>query len=281
MTDKIRNILIYLPVLLAILAIISCGSEKAIKKGDQFAAVNEYYEAAKQYKKAYRQIAPKEKAKRAVVAWKLGECYRKSNSAVPAVGAYMNAVRYKYPDSLALRYLADAQLQKGDYKAAIKSYEAYLELNGNDRLAQVGLQAARQSLDWKKTPTRYIVKRSKELNGQRSDYCPMYVGKDTTMIVTTSTRKEAKGEDLSGITGQKFADIFLTRRDDKGKWQRTEIIESEINSDHEDGACAFSPDGRTMYFTRCATDNQSPRYAEIYSSTRSDASWNGAKKVEI
>ena len=281
MTDKTRNILIYLPILLAMLAIISCGSEKAIKKGDQFAAVNEYYEAAKQYKKAYRQIAPKDKTKRAVVAWKLGECYRKSNSAVPAVGAYMNAVRYKYPDSLALRYLADAQLQKGDYKAAIKSYEAYLELNSNDKLAQVGLQAAQQSLDWKKNPTRYIVKRSKELNGQRSDYCPMYVGKDTTMIVTTSTRKEAKGEDLSGITGQKFADIFLTRRDDKGKWQRTEVIESEINSDYEDGACAFSPDGRTMYFTRCTTDNQSPRYAEIYSSTRSDASWSGAKKVEI
>lgn len=267
--------------LIAILAILSCGSEKAIKKGDQYAAVNEYYEAARQYKKAYRKIPAKEKKKRAVVAWKLGECYRKSNNAVRAVGAYMNAVRYKYPDSLALRYLADAQLEKGDYKDAVKSYEEYLKLNSNDNLAIVGLQAAKQSLEWKKNPNRYIVKRAKELNGQRSDYCPMYVGDDTTMIVTTSTRKEAKGDDLSGITGQKSADIFLTRRDEKGKWQKTEIIESEINSDFEDGACAFTPDGKTMYFTRCVTDNQHPRYAAIYSSTRSDASWSGVKKVEI
>ena len=281
MTDKMIKILTYITALLAFVAVISCGSEKAIKKGDQYAAINEYHEAAREYKKAYRKIPPKEKKRRAEVAWKLGECYRKSNNAVRAVGAYMNAVRYKYPDSLALRHLADAQLEKGDYKAAQKSYEAFLELNKDDRLAQVGLQAAKQSLEWKKKPTRYIVKRAKELNGQRSDYCPMYVGKDTTMIVITSTRKDAKGDDLSGVTGQKFADIFLTRRDDKGKWQKTEIIESDINSNHEDGACAFTPDGRTMYFTRCVTDNQYPRFAEIYSSTRSDASWSGVKKVEI
>lgn len=276
-----RRIVKYILAIAVVALTISCGSEKAIRKGDQYAALNEYYEAAKQYKKAYRKISPKDKSKRAVVAWKLGECYRKNNNAVRAVGAYTNAVRYNYPDSLAIRHLADAQLEKGDYKAAVKSYEAYLELNANDRLAKVGYQAAKQSLDWKKNPTRYIVKKAKELNGQRSDYCPMYVGDDTTMIVTTSTRKEAKGEDLSGITGQKNADIFLTRRDEKGKWQKTEVIDSEINSEYEDGSCAFTPDGKTMYFTRCLTDNQAPRYAAIYSSTRSDASWSGVTKLDI
>lgn len=282
MTDIVKYKYIQLCVALTVaLFTLSCGSEKAIRKGDQFAAVNEYYEAAEQYKKAYRKIPAREKEKRAVVAWKMGECYRKSNNAVRAVGAYMNAARYKYPDSLLLRHLADAQLRKGDYKAAAKNYEDYLQKSSDDRLAQVGLQSALQSQQWKETPGRYIVKRSKELNGQRSDYCPAYVGEDTTMIVTTSTRKEAKGEGTSSITGQKCADIFLTKRDEKGKWQKTEIIESEINSEYEDGACAFSPDGKTMYFTRCVSDNQSPRYAAIYSSTRSDASWGGAKKVEI
>lgn len=276
-----KKVLLYSIASLILIAITSCGSERAIRKGDQYAAINEYYEAARQYRKAYRKISPKEKSRRAEVAWKMGECYRKSNNAVRAVGAYGNAVRYKYPDSLALRHLADAQLEKGDYKDAKNSYEAFLQLNPEDRLAQVGLQAAIQSLEWKKNPNRYIVKRSKELNGQRSDYCPMYVGDDTTMIVTTSTRKEAKGDDISGITGQKKADIFLTRRDDKGKWQKTEVIESEINSEYEDGACAFTPDGKTMYFTRCVTDEQYPRYASIYRSNRSDAAWSGVQKVEI
>lgn len=268
-------------ITLCVLITASCGSEKAIRQGDQYAAIMEYHEAAKEYKKAYRKISAKEREKRAEVAWKMGECYRKSYNAVSAVGAYQNAVRYGYPDSTALRYLADAQLVKGDYKASQKSYEAFLELAPDDRMAMIGLESAKQSAEWKKNPTRYIVKKSKELNGHRSDYCPAYVGEDTTMIVTTSTRKDATGSDLSCITGQKSADIFLTKRDEKGKWQKTEKIESDINGEFEDGACAFTPDGKVMYFTRCAIDEQYPRFASIFKSGRSDASWTKPEEVII
>lgn len=259
----------------------SCSTDKAIRKGDQFYAICEYVEAAKQYKKAYRKTAAKEKKRRGVIAWKLGECYRKTNNAARAMGSYKNAIRYNYPDSLAHRHLADALLIAGDYKGAQASYETYLALVPDDVLARVGLETARQSADWKKNPTRYIVKKANELNGQRSDYCPMYVGSDTTMIITTSTRKEANGTDISGVTGQKCADMFLTKRNDKGKWQKTELIQGDVNSGYEDGACAFTPDGKMMYFTRCATDDQFPRYAEIYRSPRTDATWGKPEPVKI
>lgn len=276
-----RNIYyIFITLLLSIVAV-ACSSEKAIRKGDKFAAIMEYHEAAKEYKKAYRQISPKERPKRAEVAWKMGECYRKGNSAVFAAAAYQNAVRYGYPDSTALLYLADALLEKGDYKASEKNYRAFLEKAQDNRMAQIGLQSAMQSAEWKKNPNRYIVKKSKELNGQRSDYCPAYVGEDTTMIVTTTTRKEATGDELSGITGQKHADIFMTKLDEKGKWQKSEKIESDVNSEFEDGACAFTPDGKVMYFTRCVTDPHYPRYAAIYKSSRSDASWGKPEQVVI
>lgn len=275
-----RNIIYISALLLAILTA-ACSSERGIRKGDRYAAVMEYHEAAKEYKKAYRKIASKERKKRAEVAWKMGECYRKTNSPVLATGAYSNAVRYGYPDSTALLYLANAQLGKGEFKAAQKSYESYLEKDPGNRMAQIGLKSAQQSAEWKKNPTRYIVKKAKELNGQRSDYCPAYVGEDTTMIVTTSTRKDATGSDLSGITGQKHADIFLTKKDEKGKWQKTEKIESDVNSEFEDGACAFTPDGKVMYFTRCVTDDHYPRFAAIYKSNRSDASWSKPEPVRI
>ena len=116
-------------IILALLAVVltmACSSEKGIRKGDQLVAIMEYSEAAKEYKKAYRKISAKERKKRAEIAWKMGECYRKSNSATFAVGAYQNAVRYGYPDSIALFHLAGAQLEQGDYKAAQKSYESFL-----------------------------------------------------------------------------------------------------------------------------------------------------------
>ena len=259
----------------------SCSTDKAIRKGDQFYAINEYIEAAKEYKKAYRKTSAKEKPKRGVIAWKMAECYRKTNNAARAMGSYKNAIRYNYPDSLAHRHLADALLVTGNYKEAIKSYETFLAIDSEDRLAQVGLQTARQSADWKKNPTKYIVKRADELNGMRSDFCPMYVGSDTTMIVTTSTRKEATGTDISGVTGQKCADLFLTKRNDKGKWQKVELIQGETNSAYEDGACAFTPDGKMMYFTRCVTDDQFPRFAAIYRSPRKDATWGKPEPVKI
>ena len=246
----------YIQALLMAILITACSSERSIRKGDSYAAVMEYHEAAKEYRKAYRKIATKERKKRAEVAWKMGECYRKTNSPVLATGAYSNAVRYGYPDSTALLYLANAQLGKGDFKAAQKSYESYLEKDAGNRMAQIGLKSAQQSADWKKNPTRYIVKKAKELNGQRSDYCPAYVGEDTTMVITTSTRKEATGSDLSGITGQKHADLFITKKDEKGKWQKTEKIESDVNSEFE-VLCSFldklpgvlKPGGRVAVLT--------------------------------
>ena len=108
----------------------ACNSEKAIRKGDQYAAIMEYHEAAKEYRKAYRKILPREKAKRAEVAWKMAECYRKGNNPARAAGAYQNAVRYGFPDSTALLYLAGAQLENGEYKASQKSYEQFLEIAG-------------------------------------------------------------------------------------------------------------------------------------------------------
>ena len=70
-------------------------------------------------------------------------------------------------------------------------------------------------------------------------------------------------------------------KDDKGKWVKPEAIDSELNSDEDEGACAFTPDGKTMYLTICKTDPQYPRYAQIATSQRSDASWGKATVQEI
>ena len=173
------------------------------------------------------------------------------------------------------------QRMTGDYKGAIKNYQLYLEQHPSDEAATNGLKASEDAIIWKKTPNRYIVKKFALFNSRRAEYSPMYAGEDTEQLFFTSTREGVKGEDLSGITGMKSPDIFVVRKDDKGKWQKPEPIESEVNSEFEDGACAFTPDGKTMYFTRCQMDGDYPRYAEIFKSARSDAAWSTPQKCEI
>ena len=258
-----------------------CSAESNVKKGDKFYAIGEYFEAAAEYRKAYMRTKPKERAKRGERAYKAADCYRRINYTSRAIGSYQNAARYNYPDSIVYFYLAEMQRKNGDYKKALQNYEIYLQYKPDDVLARHGLQGCTMAPIWKQKPTLYSIKKEPLLNARRSDYCPMLTGDDMDMLYLTSTRPQATGNELSGITGIKSGDIFISRKDDKGKWQSPEQVESEINSEYDEGACAFSPDGKTMYFTRCTHDPEYPRYAQIYTSERTDASWGAPKLLEI
>lgn len=258
-----------------------CNAESNVKKGDKFYAIGEYFEAGAEYRKAYMRTKPKEREKRGERAYKAADCYRRINYTARAMGSYQNAARYNYKDSIVFFYLAEMQRKNGDYKKAAQNYDIYLQYKPDDTLAVNGKLACAMAPIWKDHPNRYIVKRAGIFNGRRSDYCPMLGGDDMEQLYLTSTRPQATGDDLSGITGIKAGDIFLSEKDENGNWLQPELIESEINSEYDEGACAFSPDGKTMYFTRCTYDPEYPRYAQIYTSERSDAAWSTPQLLEI
>ncbi len=186
-------------------------------------------------------------------------------------------------------HLARLQQRNGDYKNAIQNYEAYLEAArhmpsrsaADDTLAMNGLEGSRQAILMKQRPTLHTVKKEQFLNGRRADFSPALFGDDWDQLYWTSTSPKATGDDLSGITGTKYADVFWSKKDDKGKWAAPEPVEGELNSELEEGVCCFSPDGKTMYLTRCTTDPDYPRYAKLFTATRSDASWSKPQEVKI
>ncbi|MBO7591575.1 MAG: OmpA family protein [Prevotella sp.] len=277
-------------IIVTTMLLTGCGAEQAIKKGDRFNGLGEYYDAATQYKKAYSQTPAKERTQRGQVALKMAECYRHINYTQKAIAAYNNAIRYKQTDSLTYLHLAQQLMKNGNYKEAEKTFQTFLDSMRNDgstesrnyeQLAKTGLLSAQQAPTWKKEGSAYTVKREHLFDSRRADYSPMLAGEENNQLFFTSTRNQAKGDELSGITGTKNADIFLSQKDDKGKWQRPEAIDSELNSDDDEGACSFSPDGRTMYLTQCRSDASYPRYATIVTSNRSDAAWSKATELVI
>lgn len=283
-------------LLVCLLLFSSCGAGRSLKQAEQSYAQGEYFDAARHYKQAYARTSPKDRPRRAVLAYKQGDCYRRINYTLKAKAAYANAVRYHYPDTVAHFYLAEMLRKNGEYAAAIPYYENYLtyaqRLSDNrkpanirkeiaDTLASAGLASCRLAQEWKKHPTRHIVKRVPVFASRRSDYSPMYAGDDAGILYFTSTRNEAKGTDLNGITGMKSADIFHSKQNEKKQWQKPEPLASEVNSEFEDGACSFSADGKTMYFTRCRTLPDAPAYAEIYVSQRAGAEWGAPQKCVI
>ena len=264
-----------------------CGADQALKKGDKFYAMGEYFDAANQYKKAYSQTPAKERQQRGQRALKMAECYRRINYTQKAIAAYNNAIRYKQTDSMTYLYLAQQLMKNAQYKEAEKQFQTALDSMGNNAstelrtLARTGLRSAQKAPRWKKEGSDYTIKRENLFNSRRADYSPVLGGEDNDRLFFTSTRNQAKGDELSGITGMKNADIFYSQKDDKGKWQRPEVIDTELNTDWDEGACCLSPDGRTMYLTQCKTDPDYPRFATIVTSQRSDAAWSKATELKM
>ena len=270
-------------IVISALLLTACGADTAMKKGDKFFALGEYYDAASQYKKAYAQTKAKDRPLRGQRALKMADCYRRINQTQRAMAAYNNAVRYKQADSTALFNLAFLQLKNGSYKEAERTFQTLLDSMPRNPLVRLGLESARKAPQWKSEAeySGYTVKKQEQFNSRRAEYSPMLAGDDYDQLYFSSTRNQAKGDELSGITGMKNADIFFSQKDDKGKWSKPEPVETDLNTELDEGACSFTPDSRTMYLTVCKTDPSYPRYAQIATSQRSDATWSAYKTLDL
>ena len=278
---KHRTLLCLGGVIALLLVLCGCGADNYARKAEEYYAIGEYFDAAEEFKKAYSHTPVKEKAKRGERAWKMAESYRFIGYSAKAAGAYQNAVRYKTGGMEAVLRLAQMQHWMGKYNDAIKNYTLYLDSVPSSLEALNGLEGCRKAAVWKKKGSLYSIKKQPILASRRADYSPALFGSEWDQLYFTTTRPQAKGEDASGITGVKMADIFFSQKDDKGKWSKPEPVEGDVNTEYEDGACSFSPDGKTMYFTRCTHDPNYPRYAIIMSSSRSDAAWSKPQEVKI
>lgn len=273
---------VYIIVCLLLTAVAAgCRTPKLSEADAQFQR-GEYYDASVTYKKVYNKLRKKEeRPQRGEVAFKMGRCYKLLNMSARASAAFQNALRYEYPDSTTHFMLAQALHADGKYAAALRSYDKYLEFCPDDSLAINCAEGCRTAQEIRARGSRYVVKQPKLFNSRRADFCPMYLGADCDQIYYTSTTEKATGDKKSEITGMKNADVFFSKKNEKGEWERPEPVEGELNTEFDEGIVAFSPDAQTMYLTKARRELNAPTSVEIYTSTRSDAKWSAPVKFEI
>lgn len=271
----------FLPALLLVAMLQGCRGAKLADADAQYSR-GEYYDASNTYRKVYNKLTKREERKlRGEVAFKMGECYRRLNMSGRAMAAYQNALRYEYGDSMAMFYLAQAQHAEGKYVQAIKSYEEFLAKKPGFRLAEDGIRGCRTAQRLRENPTRYIVRNAKLFNSRRADFCPQFLDGNYDQLYFTSSTEKATGTKKSEITGTKQCDVFFSRLDEAGNWQRPEPVEGELNTEFDEGVTSFSPDGTTMYLARARREPNSGTSVEIYTSQRTEAKWSAPVKYEI
>lgn len=271
---------IYVLFLLIVSSLYSCKSAK-LSDAEEKQRIGEYYEAAAIYRKVYMKTSPKKRDLRGYIAYRMAECNRLINNTAKATSAYMNAIRYDYPDSTVYLRMGQMLQKTGRYPEAIKNYDIYMENDPSNLLAINGIQGCELAPGWKKNPTRYEVRRMDKFNSRRGEFSPMLAGDKYDQLYFASSRSKDKDAKVSAITGQNNNNLFLVKQDEKGAWLAPVELEDEVNTEYDEGTPSFSPDGNTMYYTYCAQDPEGPRTAEIYISTRSSAKWGKGTRATI
>lgn len=250
---------IYVLFLLIVSSLYSCKSAK-LSDAEEKQRIGEYYEAAAIYRKVYTKTSPKKRDLRGYIAYRMAECNRLINNTAKATSAYMNAIRYDYPDSTVYLRMGQMLQKTGRYPEAIKNYDIYMENDPSNLLAINGIQGCELAPGWKKNPTRYEVRRMDKFNSRRGEFSPMLAGDKYDQLYFASSRSKDKDAKVSAITGQNNNNLFLVKQDEKGAWLAPVELEDEVNTEYDEGTPSFSPDGNTMYYTYCAQDPEGPSY---------------------
>lgn len=235
-----------------------------------------YTDAIELYKKALTKID--NKSQKALVNFRLGECYRKINDLKNAESWYAKAVKAKYPDPRAVLLLADCKKAQEKYNEAITDYNEYKKLVPSDPRGDDGVKSCEIAQKWKDSPTKHEVQ-ILPFNTKASEFSPIFADKKGSKIWFTSSRDGSAGGGTDETTGQSFSDIFEVTKDKKGAWSTPSAVASQINSKFNEGSACFNKKKTTVYFTRCPEEKKKSLGCEIWFSEKKGSNWGEAVKI--
>lgn len=263
-----------------VLLMISCKQAKLSDARDQYIR-GDYYLASQTYRKLYTQSRDKDNTIKGIISFEMAEVYRKLNRNSLALNAYKNAIRYVYPDSLIYLRYAQTLHKEGNYDEAIEFYSKFLNQSPDNQLAKNGLEGASLSLKWQDENSKGIKILYAELfNSNRGEFSPIYAQNDN-IIYFNSSRNNAMGESDSPITGVKYNDIFIAEKNAVGEWQKPKRLNSEINTEFDEGTPSITPNGRYMFYTYSYQSDSEPTVTKIYASRSVNGIWSIGREVEL
>ncbi len=261
----------------------SCASQKKMsKKAEMTFANGEYFKAVTMYE----ELADNEESRYIKSSYqaRIAECYRYLNNSKKAEVAYKKLANQKTIRDKEVRYWYGYYLLKSQkYEEAEKIFKAYKRSQPKDVRGANGIASCSLAVAYAEHPTRYIVENVKPLNSKYNDFSPMYSDDSYDVVYFTTSRiEEGVKPRINQVSGMNYTSVYQARFDRKNKWKTPELItDSTVNSDFDDGSVSITPDGFTMYFTRCLQESGKKVGCQIYTNTYKNGSWNSTELQEI
>lgn len=112
---------------------------------------------------------------------------------------------------------------------------------------------ARRKIDPLIPPKGVMLNMGPKINSERPDYAPFMHPSDSVLIFTSRRDEEIVIDD---INERKNEDLYFVEKGFiDGTWSYAERFSGIINSQYNEGSATLSPDGKTLYFTRCDEPN--------------------------
>ncbi len=261
------------------------AQKKGCKSADIAYERKQYNAAIEKYKKALKKNSKKNKEDiRDYITYQLAECYRLTEVTKSAESHYKRLLKTEYPNKYPTIYLyyADALKRNKKYEEAATNYAIYNELMPDDPRGFAALDDIENIQVWIDTPTKYEVTRIKRLNSRASDFGIAWTSNNYNEVIFSSTREGGVSKEKDAITGQYFADFYISRQNKQGEWEEVTLADEEgINSNGSEGMPFINKSFSTMYFTRCPNHKKRTSGCQIMKSTRSGGMWDEPITVEI
>ncbi len=264
--------------LFLLLSIAAQGQNRRLQRADKYYKVGEYTKAFELYTKLYTKA--KNRTEKAEISYKAGLAARQLGNLSYQLSWLRRALKYKYQDPKIYLYLAEAYKMRGAYDVAKQYYASYKDLVPDDPAGELGIQSCELAQQWLNHPTRFVVNYVTKINSRYNDFAPT-LSEDTTTIYFTSTRPPSKGKKLNPNTGTNFADIYVAQMDKRGVWSTPKLPDGDLNTEFDDGASYISPDGTTMYFTRCPNVKDQNMGCQIWVAHLKDGKWTVERQIKL
>ncbi|MGC9332158.1 MAG: OmpA family protein [Bacteroidales bacterium] len=269
-------ILIFMAVLISR---VTSAQEKRLKRADAIYEAGEYHRAAEAYKSVLDKLSTSEE--RVSVYFKMGNAYYLSGSYRLARTYLHRVIRYDKSNREAYLKLGEVYRLSDKYEDALEVYNEYQNLNGKDSVFQKKIEETKMAQEWKDIKTRFKVKEARDFNTRADDFTTSVVEKDGyDHVFFASTRKGVTGKDKSDITGDRFSDIFVSKKNRKGEWDEPQLLDS-LNSPYDEGAPCLLESGSQMYFTSCQVEKNKKKGCQIYKISKTGTEWMNPERVSI
>lgn len=267
-------------LLMVLMFSVTVNAQKNYKKeADAVFSGHQYFQAIEMYKKAYAK--EKKNDVKAEILFQIAECYRLKHDDKQAVVWYNKAIKAKHDDDIALLHVANLYKSQGKYEEAIVAFNKYKAAVPGDKRAESGIKSSEMAKGWKDNPTRVVVNPMPLLNSEDYDYSPMFGDKKNQVLYFTSTRQGSTGSEPSGVTGMNFPDLYMSKRDKKGKWSEPVTLNETVNSDASEATPSLNKKKNMIFFTRCEVKKKEKIGCGIMWAKKAGQKWGEPEAIVV